>query len=226
MHMKKIYISLLTVFTTLAVFAQQEVAMPKIPPSRELHHEMILNSLTAITKLNRRTDTLFPVTGNKALDQSINRSVKLRVNNMRAQVELNSSLSDNDKFKWLRGINEMLTGFISAYKARLVSAASLSPLVKAYEEGMKAELAGNSILPIISANEPEIGSILIDNFALKNNAGIPAAKDILVLKLCKRNPTNILRILSQSPDNRYADSLIIKAALRNQEELYTYAAAP
>jgi hypothetical protein len=226
MQMKKIYISLFSVFTTLAVFAQQEVPMPRIPPSRELHHEMILNSLTAITKLNRRTDTLFPVTGNKALDQSINRSVKLRVNNMRAQVELNSGLSDNDKFKWLRGINEMLTGFISAYKARLVSAASLSPLVKAYEDGMKAELAGNSILPIISANEPEIGNILIDNFALKNNAGIPAAKDVLVLKLCQRNPNNILRILSQYPDNRYADSLIIKAALRNQEELYTYAAAP
>ena len=211
---------------SLAVFAQQEIAMPAIPPSRELHHEMILNSLTAITKLNRKTDTIFQVTGNKTLDQSINRSVKLRVNNMRAQVELNKGFDDNAKFKWLRGINEMLTGFMSAYRARLVSATMLAPLIKAYEDAMQAELAGNSILPVISANEPEIANILIDNFALKNNAGIADARDVLVLKICQRNPASILKILTEYPNNRYADSLIIKAAFRNQEELYAYAAVP
>jgi hypothetical protein len=226
MHMKKIYTTVSAVLLVLAVFAQPEIKMPPIPASHELHHEVITNSLNAIAKLNRKTDTLFPVTGTKVLDQSINRSIRLRVNNMRAQVELNDRLNDNGKFKWLRGINEMLTGFMSAYRARGVSATHLPPLVKAYEDAMKAALADNSIFDVIASNEPEIGNILIDNFALKDNEGIPAAKDVIVLKMCQRNPKDILKILTKYPNNRFADSLIIKAAFRNQEELYNYAAAP
>ena len=63
--MKKIYITILAVFGALAIFAQSEIKMPPIAASRELHHENILNSLNAITKLKSKTDTLFPVTGTK-----------------------------------------------------------------------------------------------------------------------------------------------------------------
>lgn len=226
MHMKKIYTTVLAVFLALAVFAQPEIRMPSIPASRELHHEMIINSLNDITKLKNKSDTLFPVTGTKVLDQSINRSVRLRVNNMRAQIELNSSLDDNGKFKWLRSVNEMLRAFISGYKAHVLSATMLPPLVKAYDDAMQADLAGNSILPVIIANEPEIGNILLENFAFKDNEAIPAAKDVMVLKVIQRNPNDILKILTKYPNNRFADSLIIKAAFRNQEELYNYAASP
>ncbi|MDB5209771.1 MAG: hypothetical protein JWQ30_598 [Sediminibacterium sp.] len=226
MHMKKIFTTVLAVFVALAVFAQPEIKMPPIPASRELHHETILNSLNAITKLKSKTDTLFPVTGNKVLDQSINKSIRLRVNNMRAQIELNNSLDDNGKFKWLRGVNEMLTAYMSAYRARVLSASMLPPLVKAYGDAMEVELAGGSIIDVITANEPEIDNILIENFALKNNPGIAAAQDVLVLKHIQRNPNDILKILTRYPDNRFADSLIIKEALRNQEKLYDYAASP
>lgn len=226
MHMKKIYITVLAVFGALAVFAQTEIKMPPIPASRELHHENILNSLNAITKLKNKSDTLFPVTGTKTLDQSINKSIRLRVNNMRAQIELNGKLDDNGKFKWLRGVNEMLVAYISGYRAHILSATLLPPLVKAYDDAMQAELAGESLLDVITANEPEIDNILIENFALKNNAGIAAARDVLVLKSIQRKPNDILKILTKYPNNRFADSLIIKAAFKDQEELARYAAAP
>jgi hypothetical protein len=226
MHMKKIYITVLAVFGTLAVFAQSEIKMPPIPASHELHHEVILNALNDITKLKSKTDTVFPVTGTKVLDQSINRSVRMRVNNMRAQIELNASLNENGKFKWLRGVAEMLKAFISGYRAHLLSSAMLPPLVKAYEDAMTAEMAGKSMLDVISANEPEIGTILIANFALKDNEGVSAAQDVLVLKKIQRKPNDVLKVLSSYPYNRFADSLIIRAAFRNQEELYDYAASP
>ncbi|MEN9686412.1 MAG: hypothetical protein RLZZ28_2198 [Bacteroidota bacterium] len=206
--------------------AQQEIPMPPIPPSHDYHHEQIISSLKNIARLAHKTDTLFPVTGNLRLDQSINKSVKIKVNNMRAAIESNSSLSDNAKFKWLRGVNEMLSAFISGYRNKMLQSAVLPAVVKAYEDAMQADLAGNSILDIIRENEPETGNILIDNFALKDNPGIPAGKDILVLKHCQRYPKEILRILTKYPNNRYADSLIIKAAFQNQEELYNYAAVP
>jgi hypothetical protein len=226
MQMKRIYTTVLAVLSALATMAQQEIKMPVIPSSREYHHEQIINSLNAISKLARKTDTLFPVTGNKTLDQSINKSIRLRVNNMRAQVELNSKLDEKGKFTWLRGINEMLVAFSSAYRAHVLSATMLPPLVKAYDDAMQAQLAGNSMLAVITANEPEIGNILIDNFALKDNEGIPAARDVLVLKLIQRKPSDALRVLTKYPNNRFADSLIIKAAFKDQEELARYAAAP
>jgi hypothetical protein len=226
MHMKKIYLTVLAVFGALAVFSQVEIKMPPIPDSREYHHGQIINSLNAITKLSKKTDTLFPVTGNKILDQSINKSIRLRVNNMRAMVELNDKLDEKAKFTWLRGINEVLTAFMSKYRAHIFSATMLPPLVKAYDDAMQAQMAGNSIIDVISANEPEVGEVLVENFALKENPGVAAAKDVLVLKYIQRKPNDALKTLTRYPNNRFADSLIIKAAFRNQEELYDYAASP
>ena len=225
--MKKIksYIAFALLLGTQLVSAQEELVMPAIPASREYHHSQIGISLSNIARLNKKTDTVFSITGNSMVDQSINRSIRIRVNNMRAKIEMNDALNDNAKFKWLRGVNEMLTGFVNAYRIKSITSALLPGLVKAYEESMNAELAGNSILSIISENAPEIDNILLDNFALKDNPGIGPSKDVLVLKACQRNPDDILQILTRYPDNRFADSLIIKAAFKDQEELYRYAAA-
>ncbi len=225
MKKMKIYIAFALLLYTQLVSAQEELAMPAIPASREYHHSQIAMSLNSIARLNKKTDTVFSITGNPMVDQSINRSVRTRVNNMRARIEMNDALNDNAKFKWLRGVNEMLTGFINTYRIKGIGSAMLPALVKAYEEAMKAELSGNSILSIISENATEIDNILLDNFALKDNSGIGPSKDVLVLKACQRNPDDILKILTRFPENRFADSLIIKSAFKDQEELYRYAAA-
>lgn len=226
MQIMKICTTVLAIFLAVAAFSQEEIGMPPIPDARAYHHEQIIRSMDMITKMGRRPDNLFPVTGNHQLDSAINHSIRIRINNLRAGVELNSGLGDNAKYKWLRSINEVLTGFISAYRTKTISATLLPALIGAYEDAMKAELAGNSILPVIAVNEPEVGNILMDNFGLKENEGLPAAREILVLKACQRNPENILKILTSYPNVRYADSLIIKAAFQNQEELYSFAAVP
>lgn len=199
-----------------SVSAQRELPMPPIPTMRALHHENIVNSLNTALRAQ--------VTRNDTLNRSIGRSVRTVVNNMRASVELNNTLDNNGKFKWLRGIHEMLTSYQSAYNARVLKAASLPGLVKAYDDAMRIDLSGNSILGVIADNQLEIDNILVENYALKENKGIPAARDIIVLKTCQRDPSSILKVLTKYPDNRYADSLIVLAAFRDQEELYNYAA--
>ncbi|GAC1526537.1 MAG: hypothetical protein NVS3B15_02530 [Sediminibacterium sp.] len=200
--------------------------MPPIPALRQLHHEYILNSLNAIAKLHGKKDTIFPITADTKLNIAINRSIRIMVNNMRANVELNKALDENARYKWLRGINEMLTGFISAYQAKIIKNVMLPGLVKAYADAMKLEMNGESILPVIAENEIEIGNILVQNYCLKDNPGIPVGKDVLVLKACQRDPNHVLPILSRYPTNSYADSLITRAAFQDPEELYNYAAAP
>ncbi len=226
MQMKKICTTVLGVLIVLAVFSQEELPMPAIPDARFYHHDQILRSLTAIQKLGKNADNVFPVTGDIKLDIAINRSVTLRINNLRARIERDSSLTDNDKYKWLRSINEVLSGYLSSYRAHVITAALFPILISAYEESVKAEFAGRSIYTILADNEPEVGNILMANYALKDNPGIPAAKELMVLKACQKNPEKILKILTDYPNNRFADSLIIKAAFQNQEEFYSYAAVP
>lgn len=226
MQMMKICTTILAVFWAISAFSQEEVVMPPIPDARAYHHDQIIRSMGLIAKLDHPSDSVFSITHQPLLDSAINRTLRIHITNLRAAIELNSGLNDNAKFTWLRGVNEMLTGFIAAYRLKSIAATLLPALVKAYEDAMRAELANQSMLPVIAGNEPEVGNILMDNFALKNNTGIAAGRDILVLKACQQNPENILKILTRYPNNRYADSLIIKAAFQNQEELYAYAAVP
>ena len=218
MRMKKIILALLCSLLIGTTFAQKELAMPAIPPVRVLHHENIINSLNALAKLQ--------VTRSDTLNRSIFRTVRVTVNNMRASIELNNNLDNNGKFKWLRGVNEMLTSFTSGYRAGVIKGLLLPALVKAYDDAMRIDLSGHSIAGVVADNEPEVGNILVDNYALKENRGIAEAKDILVLKACQRDPDNVLKILTKYPNNSYADSLIILAAFRDQEELYNYASVP
>lgn len=225
MSMKKFYLIVLLWAVSITSFAQQEMAMPPIPLMREVHHSYIETSLRNIAKLSSIADTVFPVTNDPKLNQSIHKSIRTYVHNMRAIVESSSKLSDNEKYIWLRGINDLLTGFQSAWQARIIRNIMYPGLIKAFYECMQLELDGKSILPVIEQNELEIGNVLIQNYCLKNNSGIEAAKDVLVLKTCQREPDNILKILTRFPNNRYADSLITISAFRNQEELYNYAAS-
>ena len=213
MKMKKIYVFVLGLFLSGAVFSQEK---PVIPAIRLLHHEYILQSLDTIAGLRNRDGSLFAITTNKDLNKTIDSSVRLVVNRMRNEIELNDKLDENARFKWLRGINEMLTGFIRAYRLRTITATQLPSLVKAYADAMHADWKGESFLDMVAENEPETGKILIDNYALKNNKGINEAKDLIVLKLCQRKPGNVLAILARYPESKYADSLIIIAAYRNQ----------
>ncbi len=226
MRMKKIYSGVLGLLLAITVFSQNELAAPSIPTMRVLLHENIIQSLNTISKLNNRADRVLPITQNDSLNIAIDKSIRAKITNLRYGIELNKNIEENDKFKWLRGINEMLTGFISAYHARLVKANLFPGLIKAFADAMQLDLSDKAITEIVADNEMEIGNILIENFALKNNKGLAASKDILVLKACQRNPESILKILTKYPDNKYADSLIILAAYRNQEELYNYAAVP
>ncbi len=197
--------------------ANAQIEMPTIPAMRQLHHEFIIRSLDQIDSL--------PINPIKLSPFQIAQS-KIRITTIRAAIELNEQLDNNGKYKWLRGVNDVLIGFISAYQSRVITADQYPTLIKNFDSSMQLDWSGLSIESIIHANTIVIGSILVDNFALKENIGISAAKDLIVLKQCQKTPSRIFSILSLNSNNRYADSLITVAGFRNPEELYNYAAAP
>ncbi|MEN9598253.1 MAG: hypothetical protein RL596_564 [Bacteroidota bacterium] len=198
-----------------AIYAQDE--MPAIPAIRQLHHEYIIRSLTAIDSLHLEK------WGVAKSDMDTANKI---ITHLRVKIEKNLQLDNNGKYKWLRGVNELLTGFGSAFEAHNVPATEYLTLLKAYEKSMQLDWQQQPITPMVSTMLLETATLLTDNFALKTNIGIDAAKDLLVLKQCERNPARMLPILTRYPQSSYADSLIIVAGKKDPEELYSFAAAP
>lgn len=215
--MKHLFQVVLFLFFTSQVAAQKEAGMPPIPAMRQLHHEYIIQSLKRIDAF------IIPY-------DSVNVAMKTKVDStilsIRINIEKLDFISATNKFKWLRGTNELLTSYISAYQSRQINIPKLKTAVQAFQKAMDLDLAVQSIYPVFQENELAICNLLVDNFALKENGGISRAKDLIVWKYAQFYPKNILPSLSKNPSNEFADTLIVQAAFKDPEKLYDYAAAP
>ncbi|MEO8174244.1 MAG: hypothetical protein ABI581_14215, partial [Sediminibacterium sp.] len=216
--MKKMLLVSVSLVLIISVYAQKELTMPVIPSARVLHHENITRSLNTALAQIQGSDS--------QKNSSDPASVRRTVTNMRAYIELNDQLDNSARFKWLRGIDEMLTGFVSRCHSQLLQPTLLPELVKAYDEAMKLDINGKSVGSLISRQDEEVGRILIENYALQGNEGAKGAKDILVRKSRQKNQGDPFTFLVRNPDHPSADSLIIRAAFRDPDAVYNYAAAP
>ncbi len=221
--MMKFYLTFFLVQICVCMQAQQELRIPKVPLNRQLFHFKIDEAQQKILHLNSNKDAVIKVSNDESINLQTHQILTTRINNLQAKIELDSTITENDKIIWLRSIENLLNDFISYSKLKAIKNILLGDLILAYEQCMKLQLRQKSISPIIEANELEIGNILLSNIALKNNIGLRASKDELVLKLCRKYPQRILKILQENVNVPFADSLIISEAYKDQEALYNYA---
>ncbi len=228
--MRKFFTFFFAALTGFAAQAQpgttEELPMPKVPAMRVLHHDYIDNDQKTILKLDGTDDDLFVAGKDAAQNKRVTDVLMIRINNLQARIETDSSLDENSKFKWLRSIHEMLTGFITGYKAGRIPGAWLEDLIDIYELAMDAEIHDKYITYLVARSELEIAEILVQNYALKNNKGIARSMEEIVKKSCYRSPEKVLNILTAHPNVYFADSIIISEAYKDPEVLYNFAAAP
>ena len=217
MQVSKYCLFIYFLFIALNSFSQDSLTISQVPAMRQLHHAYIARSLQQIDSLKSGSNEPFDA----VIDQSA-----IQINRIKYCVESMEEISQNDKYRWLRGINELLTGFLSVYRSNPSFKAQYANLVNVYEMAFHLALKGESIEPLVKTVLPDIGVMLINNFALNDNSGITASEDWIVFKKYQAVPEKILSSLSGNPNNRYADSLIYIAGIRNPEELYRYAAVP
>lgn len=230
-YMNKLFIIFfVTIFYSFRVHAQPtstvEIPLPTIPTMRLLHHDLIDKNQQMICSLDGVKDSLFLVGTTTQQNDSINNALTVIVNNMQALVELNQNLTEADKYIWLRGINEMLTTFISTYQSKNIEGKLIYQLITSYNVAMQLQWKNESIEQLIQHNEMIVGEMLIDNCCLKNNIGVPFSKEILLLKKIQKFPDRTIQILTQYPNVFFADSIITSIAYQSPEKLYNYAAAP
>ncbi|GMV78160.1 MAG: hypothetical protein AMXMBFR79_12910 [Chitinophagaceae bacterium] len=202
------------------------IPMPHVPTMRQLSHDYIDKNQKIITQLDGSSDGIFFVSNIDSVNAKTNDALQIIIDNIQAKIELDSTIDENNKYKWLRSLNDMLLSFISGYKARLFKGNILYDVIIAYNDAMELELKNQSIKPIVEKYSFEVGEILIKNFALKTNVGVPSCADVILFKKIQRYPKKTMYYLAQNPNAIFADSIIISQAYKDPEQLYNYAAAP
>lgn len=217
-HMYKyFYFFCFFLFSIHRGFGQHSDSMPAIPAMRQLHHEYIVRSWEAI---RANTARIVPIA-----EEDLRSADKILFQ-LRSFIEKSELIDNNGKYTWLRGVNDILTGYMNNSAVNRPAPTSIVKLLETYQTAMQKQLKGESIAPLMQFLDLESAGLFAENIGLLKNIGIVEVKDSIVVKQCVRNPDRILPILVKSPGTASAESLIIQAAFRNPEELYSYAAAP
>jgi hypothetical protein len=212
-------------FVLLLIFSSPlfSQAKPEIPLMRKIFHENIDKAQKSIDKLDKKDDKALKIGSNDEVNLQVTYTLYNKIDELQNRIELDGSMDPNQKIKFLRGLNEALSLFESAYRTRSMKVDQFPSLIDAYVEAMRLEHGKQSITPVVQENDLEIGAILVRCFAFQKNSGLQESKDLVILKECQRDPERILPILKQNPNVWFADSLIKIVARTHQEDIYTYA---
>jgi len=217
-----ITLTLWAVLCTMTLGAQsinKDHQMPPIPAMRGLSHDYIIENEKALIGYPSMVQNLL-----------LRDSIQAAVFENRKWIESNLALSDNQKFKWLRGFNNLLSEIQLGLKLHKIKPEEVATCIRAFTTAMHTRAKGLNMSAVIENENVSVGSILLSTGSFTDNIGYGASRDIIVLKNCQNNPGQILQILDkqgpQISSNRYADSLLVAAAFKNAEMLYNYAAAP
>ncbi len=225
MKLMKVFFVFAGIICSFSLFAQK-VAPVQIPLMRQLFHENIDRTQQAILNSDGLADDQFVVSNDSALNMQLTYALTTKVDALQNSIEADTSLNNNNKIKFLRGLNEALTMFLDEYKARKIKPILLPDLISSFAEAIPFEKDDHSIAFIIQKNDVDVDKILMHTISFSDNIGADSCKEIIVLKDCKRHPDKALSILSYNTDMPFTDSIIVATAYKYPETLYDYAASP
>ncbi|MEP7319733.1 MAG: hypothetical protein ABI921_13355 [Panacibacter sp.] len=221
--MKKNYILFFLII--FFIKAQAQPTNGNIPLARQYFHEIIKASQKKIMAMDGSNDSLFTPTTNESLNLELTATLTDSIEKIQSLIETDSATDNNNKIKFLRGLNETLLAYMYGCRSDSLKYSVLPGLLNAYRECMIRESNKNSIQQEIASYSYETGNILIHTIAFSNNPGIEDCRNIVLLKYCDKYQQKALGVLSQNPNLPFTDSLLAVIARRDPENLYTYAAA-
>lgn len=223
--MKKCLFFLFFLIVVLHSFAQSNNKAPEIPLVRSYFHTIIDETQKNILKSDWINDSLFTPTQNHQLNARLTYASTNTIDSIQLLIEANKQTDNNEKIKLLRGLNECLQRYVTGFRYKQLKPAILKELLDAFSEAMAQESRNESIERVISNYSYEVDNILLNCIAFKNNIGLDASNNVVMLKYFNDYPEKSLRILSKNYTLPSIDSLITVVAHRYPDELYSYAAA-
>jgi len=224
-NMKYFYF-LTVLLSTLAVAESKAQQAIDIPQSRIFFHDKIDKLQKRIFLLDNTEDSAFtPYPDNEKLNAIATHAATVSIDSFQTAIEKNDNWDGNVKTKFLRGFGDILLSFVNGYTDKRLKGAQLQGVVNSYASAAELESEGQSIVPVVYKSSLEVGTLLLDNFALKDNQGIAESKQLLIGKECEKNPNRALDILNRHPEYEKTDSIIVDFAHNNPDVLYDYAAS-
>ena len=139
----KLLILILSVLTGFVI----NTSAQNIPQQRKFLHDNIDNAQRKILMLDGKDDNLYVATAIPEVNIQLSNIIGHSVDQLQMEVENNSSLDNNSKIKYLRGISEIINSYYNYYRFKKLQAVQLIDLWKAFAEAVKLEMNGSSILP-------------------------------------------------------------------------------
>jgi hypothetical protein len=208
----------LLLFVGLNAMAQTQDKGCKPPKSREIWHDRI-------DKEQKNALKAYQSTANEQVTYYVIQSLSRHIDDVQCKIEKDSLAKDQQKVGYLRGVENILKKFTSYYKNRQFNASYFPTAIEAYEAAMARDERGQSIESTVDQNTYEVGKLLVESDAFRNNAGLKNSQNILLRKYCVLNPEKIFITLKENPDLPFRDSLIRVAAYKYPKRLYDFAAA-
>ena len=220
-------IVLLFLFCWLACFSvnAQTSANQEIPLVRAYFHEKIDSTQKYIERYDGTPDASFTPSEDDDLNKRLNNAVTTQVDDLQNEIEASKLTDNNGKIKYLRGLNDCLQKFLNGYRFQTIKSPAIIEIVSGFKQCMDLNDKKESIVPVIQKLSYDAADILLNSVAFSDNEGLDQAKDLLVLKVCNDHPERMMIVLSQHPDLPFVDSLIVVAAHKQPDQLYTYSAA-
>jgi hypothetical protein len=222
-HRMKLYIpffSFLLLLPGLSALSQNTSGF-KIAMERVLWHDNI----------DKQQGKLVPPGGVKiSRDESVNLAITdaltRRVDELQLQYELDSTLSNQEKIKYLRSLDFLLQSFNAYYNRRNFPPSIAPAMVESFDRCVELDRKKESFLPVIVESSYGVGKILIEAMRFsENNPGMAGARQVLFIKYCNLYPDEILTELRKNLNSPATDSLIKVAAYHDIRKLYNSAQA-
>ena len=194
--MKKFLLSFIFCPAVLFVNAQNS-NKADIPLVRLYFHEKIDSTQKLIEKFDGTPDGAFAPSDNADLNNRLNNALTRQVDDLQNDIEASKLTENNDKIKYLRGLNECLERFLTAYRFQTIKTPVLLEIVSGYKKCMELEIKKESIFPVIKNLSYDAGNILVNSVSFADNEGLEESKDVLVLKVCHDHPEKMMMVLSQ-----------------------------
>ncbi len=205
----------------ITVFAQTSSSF-KIPTERMLFHDLVDKQQQLIFSGKDSIE----LSDNEVVNNHIEDVLVRQVDALQEEIELDTTLTGQVKVKSLKSLETLLRGYYFNKNKKDFPAAMAPTLLRAFKEAMLLDRKGESIEPVIAANDYGVGKLLIECFLLPSeNPGVKPSRLLLTRKYLTLHPDDILSELSKNPQLPFANEFIQVAAHRDIRKLYDYAAA-
>jgi hypothetical protein len=194
----------------------------KVPMQRQLWHENVDKQQKRLSK----DHDLVKVSADESINVQVSDALLRQVDELQEQIELDSTLDNQGKIKYLRTLDFLIQNYIDRRGTKDFPAAIAPALVKAFEQCMDLDKKNQGFQSVINENSYGVGRILVDCMLYsKDNPGMEESRLVLFRKYCGLHPDEILTELRKKPDVYFADSLIRVAAYYDVKKVYDYAQA-